>query len=178
MASKNLTASRYTSSPVDLEAPAYTTTTWGSNVLLELAPPSPLSEEPWIAQVPLHLRYLEPSASGEREVQVPYPVVFWACPTDGGADFSNNPFDRSKIGYDALFPAETVFWHVEPQPKEGSQLVNSVSVPVLKEGNEDLIRQGTFAVLGVGALWVLFVIFRTFRMSREADQVPADKKKQ
>lgn len=38
--SKNLTALRYSSSPVDLEAPAYATKPWGSGVLLELAPPN------------------------------------------------------------------------------------------------------------------------------------------
>ena len=177
LASKGLAASRYSSVPVDLEAPAYATTTWGSNVLLELASP-PNTSEAWTAEVPLHLRYLQSSSIGEQEVSVPYPVVFWACPADGDVDFTNNPFDRTHLGYDALFPKDTTFWHVEPEPVDGSRLVNTVNVPVLKTGNEDLIRQGTFAVLGAGALWILIVVIRTFRLTRQEGQSEASKKTQ
>lgn len=177
LASKGLAASRYSSLPVDLEAPAYATTTWGSNVLLELASP-PTTSEAWTAEVPLHLRYLQRSSTGEQEISIPYPVVFWACPTDGDVDFANNPFDRTHVGYDALFPKDTTFWHVEAEPVEGSRLVNMVNVPVLKTGNEDLIRQGTFAVLGAGALWILIVIIRTFRLTRQEGQSEMSKKTQ
>jgi hypothetical protein len=38
MASKGLKTVHYKTSPVDLEAPAYTTDLWGSSVLIELAP--------------------------------------------------------------------------------------------------------------------------------------------
>ncbi|RCI14002.1 hypothetical protein L249_7997 [Ophiocordyceps polyrhachis-furcata BCC 54312] len=41
LASKNLAALRHSTLPVDLEAPAYATQTWGSSILLELAPPPP-----------------------------------------------------------------------------------------------------------------------------------------
>ncbi|PNY23460.1 Uncharacterized protein TCAP_06602 [Tolypocladium capitatum] len=75
LASKNLTRSRYTSLPVDLEAPAYTTKTWGSSLLLELAPPMSEGSQAWTAEVPLHLRYLEPSAAGYVPIEVPYPVA-------------------------------------------------------------------------------------------------------
>ncbi|RSM17992.1 Protein PBN1 [Fusarium ambrosium] len=154
LASKNLTSLRYTTLPVDLEAPAYTTDTWGSSILLELAPPGPEKDEPWNAEVPLHLRYLEPSASGQVDIEVPYPAVFWAC--SSGAETLENPFDRLHVGYDKLFSRDTVFWHMAPQPESGSRLMNPVTVPVLKEEGADWITSGTTAAVALGFIWVLW----------------------
>jgi hypothetical protein len=160
MSSKNLTASRYTSLPVDLEAPAYTTETWGSSVLLEMAPPETQVQQAWTAEVPLHLRYLEPSATGERAIEVPYPAVFWACQTDQAVDLTNNPFDRQNLGYDALFdPSTTVFWHAEPSPADGGdRLMNQISVPVLRGEAASWVGLGTAGVIAVGFAWVLWKI--------------------
>ncbi|EAQ91403.1 hypothetical protein CHGG_03338 [Chaetomium globosum CBS 148.51] len=78
LASKNLTALRHTTQPVDLEAPAYVMTQWGSSVLLELSPP-PAQERrkggggEWTASIPLHLRYLAPAPGGYSTIAVPYP---------------------------------------------------------------------------------------------------------
>lgn len=153
LASKNLTTSQYTTLPVDLESPAYTTETWGSSVLVGLAPPSPGQGQAWSAEVPLHLRYLEPSAGGEVEVEVPYPAVFWACST--GWRNLENPFDRLHLGYDALFPRDTAFWHVSPRPESGERLMNSITVPVLKEDGAAWIRLGTSIAIALGFGWVL-----------------------
>ncbi|KPM36250.1 Protein PBN1 [Neonectria ditissima] len=154
LASKNLTAARYTSLPVDLEAPAYTTESWGSRVLVELAPPSLEQDEPWTAEIPLHLRYLEPSSTGEVEIEVPYPAVFWACAS--GVDDLSNPFDRVHLGYDELFERQTIFWHVTPQPAIGKRLVSPITVPVLNEQGADWIGVGTAAVVSLGFAWVLW----------------------
>ena len=160
MASKNLTASRYTTLPVDLEAPAYTTATWGSSVLLEMAAPPSKAQQDWTAEVPLHLRYLEPSSTGERTIEVPYPAVFWACQAHQTVDFTNNPFDRQKLGYDALFdPSTTVFWHVRPSPADGGdRLMNRISVPVLRDEAASWVGLGTAGVIAVGFAWVLWKI--------------------
>lgn len=165
LASKNLTASRYTSLPVDLEAPAYTTKTWGSSVLLELAPPGSEVAQAWTAEVPLHLRYLEPSATGYVPVEIPYPAVFWACESGSDADFSTNPFDRRHLGYDGLFSPQTTFWHVNPQPESGRRIMSSVSVPVLKEGGAAWIGLGTAAVVGLGFAWVLWKLLSAYTAS-------------
>lgn len=154
LASKNLSASRYTSLPVDLEAPAYTTEVWGSSVLLELAPPTSDEKEPWTAEVPLHLRYLKPSESGEVQVEVPYPALFWAC--SSGAELHKNPFDRISLGYDGLFGPETVFWHITPRAASGNRLTNPVTVPVLKEEGAAWIGFGTSLVVALGFAWVLW----------------------
>lgn len=153
LASKNLSSSAYTSLPVDLEAPAYTTKAWGSSVLLELAKPE--EGQDWTAEVPLHLRYLEPSTTGLRTEEVPYPAVFWACKTREDVDFGGSPFDRAHVGYDSLFGSNTVFWHVNPKSDSG-RLTASVDVPVLKTGYEDYIGMGTSAAIALGFAWVLW----------------------
>lgn len=156
LASKNLTASRYTSLPVDLEAPAYATKTWGSSVLLQLAPPASAEAQAWTIQVPLHLRYLEPSVSGYASIEVPYPAVFWACESGRDVDFSTNPFDRIHLGYDGLFGPATTFWHVSPKPEAGNRIMNPVSVPVLKEEAAAWVELGTTSAMGLGFAWILW----------------------
>ncbi|KIE00304.1 protein pbn1, partial [Metarhizium majus ARSEF 297] len=165
LASKNLTASRYTSLPVDLEAPVYTTKTWGSSVLLQLAPSSSNEPESWTAEVPLHLRYLEPSVSGKVDIEIPYPAVFWACGSGAHVDLSNNPFDRTRLGYDGLFSENTVFWHATPQPATGGRIMTPISVPVLKEDGAWLVGFGTAAAVALGFAWVLWKLAAVFAVS-------------
>lgn len=143
LASKNLSALRHTTQPVDLEAPAYALDLWGSAILLDLAPPRPAKRqgqddgeeeeeggggeqgeqepEEWTAEIPLHLRYQTPASGGYARLDVPYPAVFWACAPDDEHDpapagANHGPFDRVQLGYDSLFGPRTVFWHVEPRP--------------------------------------------------------------
>ncbi|GAB0136572.1 hypothetical protein EsDP_00004869 [Epichloe bromicola] len=172
LASKNLTASRYTSLPVDLEAPAYTTKTWGSSVLLELAAPSSDGPVAWTAEVPLHLRYLKPSQTGIVDIEIPCPAVFWACDSAASADFANNPFDRIHLGYDELFSGSTVFWHAKPEPASGNRLMLPISVPVLKDQAAAWVGLGTAAVVAVGFAWVLWTLVAVLSRSgyeRHAD---------
>jgi hypothetical protein len=158
LASKNLTSLRHTTLPVDLEAPAYTTAVWGSSILLELNPRG----NSWTAEVPLHLRYLQPSITGHVDIEIPYPALFWACNSDADASFDTNPFDRKNIGYDTLFDDKTVFWHIAPKPSDPAQqrLVNEIKVPVLKEDAASWVEVGTGAAVSLGFAWVLWVLFR------------------
>lgn len=180
LASKNLTASRYTSLPVDLEAPVYTTKTWGSSILLELAPPKSKMPETWTAEVPLHLRYLQPSESGRVDIEIPYPAVFWACESGANAEFSNNPFDRTQLGYDGLFGANTVFWHAKPQPVAGDRIMTPISVPVLKEHGVSWVGFGTAGAVALGCAWVLWKLAAVLVVSgygSKADAVQKESKK-
>ncbi|KAJ0366733.1 hypothetical protein COL154_003613 [Colletotrichum chrysophilum] len=163
--SKNLTALRYSSSPVDLEAPAYATKPWGSGVLLELAPPTAQEQDTeWTAEIPLHLRYLKPADGGYTDLEVPHPAVFWACSSEEGTKFPSSPFERVNLGYDALFGPRTVFWHVEPVGAAegggggggGSRLTSSVRVPVLEAGQAGWVRMGTAGAVMLGFAWVLW----------------------
>ncbi|KAK2030938.1 PIG-X-domain-containing protein [Colletotrichum zoysiae] len=184
--SKNLTALRYSTSPVDLEAPAYATRPWGSGVLLELRPPATEKDEEWTAEVPLHLRYLEPGAGGYMDVEVPYPAVFWACSSEEGTKFPSSPFERVNLGYDALFGPRTVFWHVDPRPVAGSvaggdgRLLSTVRVPVLEAGQAEWVRLGTAVAVTVGFAWVMWRLMATYSKSgyRKGGEGVDEKKKQ
>jgi hypothetical protein len=173
LASKNLTALRYISQPVDLEAPDYALKPWGSAALLELAPPPPstTSEDEeaggWTAEVPLHLRYLSPAPGGYRTAQVPHPAVFWACTTEEGTKFPASPFERVNLGYDGLFGPRTVFWHVDPVPTPGAaagagKLLSEVRVPVLDVDRSAWVSAGTAAVVLLGFGWVAWKLLAVY----------------
>ncbi|RDL39308.1 Uncharacterized protein BP5553_03648 [Venustampulla echinocandica] len=168
--SKNLSALRYITSPVDLEAPAYAMSVWGSSLLLELSPPTQKSTSgiPWTAQIPLHLRYLLPNTnhSGLAALDVPYPVLFWACTADEGTKFSGNPFDRENLGYDGHFGKRTMFYHVAPSAGgtgNGGSLINTLDVPVLDLGKSSWVETGTAAAVLLGFLWVVWCLVKVLR---------------
>ncbi|KAM0284407.1 hypothetical protein ACHAQH_001983 [Verticillium albo-atrum] len=176
LASKNLTTLRHSTSPVDLEAPAYATKVWGSNVLLELAPPA--NAKTWTAEVPLHLRYLAPNTEGYADISVPYPAVFWACGAGEGVEFPSTPFERANLGYDALFGSKTVFWHVEPKARVGDRLLSDVRVPVLDVDDAPWVRAGTAGAVVLGFGWVLWVLARAFLKTGYSRQAASTKKTQ
>lgn len=179
LASKNLAKLHYITSPVDLEAPAYTLDAWGSSVLLELAAPSSKSSSTnangdWTSQIPLHLRYLPPShnTSGLTPLSLPYPIVFWACTADEGSKFPINPFDRVNLGYDGLFGPRTLFYHLSPSPPalagdgnaDGS-LVNTLNVPVLDLDRSRFVEVGTAIGVLVGFSWVCWCLLGVWKGS-------------
>lgn len=155
--SHNLIALRAFSGELDLEAPNWVIQRWGSNWLIELATPPEDSTNTanWTITIPLHLRYLPPSESGYRSTHVPWPVVFWACtPTKMGV----NPFDRTQLGWDSLFPPSTMFYHLHPSSE---RLVEDIDVPVLRLNGDGMfqarsIEMGTVVVVALGFLWVVW----------------------
>jgi hypothetical protein len=194
LASKNLSALRHITSPVDLEAPEYAMSLWGSSVLLELAPPSTQTsstseDPPWTAEIPLHLRYLPPTVSGYSQVEIPWPVLFWACTAEEGTKFTINPFDRINLGYDGLFGPRTMFYHLSPKhPNKGQGSANGnwtegysvIDVPVMKQGYAGLVEIGTAAVISLGfgwVMWKLWLVWKTEGYGRHGN-VKDEKKKQ
>ncbi|KAH8895014.1 PIG-X-domain-containing protein [Thozetella sp. PMI_491] len=175
LASKNLTALRYTSQPVDLEAPDYVMKLWGSALLIELAAPTSEERQAWTVEIPLHLRYLSPLQGGYRSIDVPYPTVFWACVAEEGTKFPTNPFDRANLGYDGLFGPRTVFWHVEPRPAQGERLTSAIRVPVLDLGGSKWINVGTSAAILLGFALVLWKLFSVYLRSGHGPQTGAAK---
>ncbi|KAK3302524.1 PIG-X [Chaetomium strumarium] len=183
LTSKNLTALRYITQPVDLEAPEYVMQQWGSAVLVELSPPpSPRgsSMQQWTAEIPLHLRYLTPAQGGYSTIDVPYPVVFWACEADEGTEFPPNPFEKANLGYDGLFNAGTVFWHVKPQPADSSSrlLVSSVRVPVLDLGKASWVNTGTAVAVMLGFVWVVWKLVAVYLRGGHEARAESEKKSQ
>ena len=184
LASKNLSRLLYISDEIDLEAPVYAVESWGSNMLLELATPalaSPISvsgEEAWTAQIPLHLRYLPPSynTSGLSTVEIPEPVVFWTCPSsDPEFNFGDNPFDRRFLGYDALFPEDTMFYHLDPGVdrktaefvgrEDLGRLVKEIRMPVLDLDQAWFVEWGTAGMVLIGFAWVVWCLSRVWMES-------------
>ncbi|EAA63925.1 hypothetical protein AN2240.2 [Aspergillus nidulans FGSC A4] len=172
--SHNLASLRAVAGETDLEAPDWSISRWGSNWLLELASPSESDEvaEEWNITIPLHLRYLPPSESGYQPASVPWPVVFWACSAEDGTKMGVNPFDRINLGWEGLFGPRTMFYQLHPSPSpEGGNLVEELEVPVLtlKENsgifNSQVIELGTFAVISIGFLWVLWKLGLVARSS-------------
>ncbi|KAK4238565.1 PIG-X [Achaetomium macrosporum] len=183
LASKNLTALRYITQPVDLEAPEYVMQQWGSAVLVELSPPQSFrgsSTQQWTAEIPLHLRYLTPTQGGYSTIDVPYPAVFWACEAAEGTEFPPNPFETANLGYDGLFDARTVFWHVEPHPADGGSqlLVNSVRVPVLDMDKAGWVNAGTAVAVMLGFLWAVWKLVAVYLREGYGARVESEKKTQ
>ena len=163
LASRNLRSVRSLAGETDLEAPDWVVQKWGSSMLLELAPPKShgTSGRAWHADIPLHMRYLQPAVGGQRSVEVPWPVTFWACPAEEGTKMSTNPFDRVHLGYEGLFGPRTMFYHLVPQPGLGTQrLVERLSVPVLEVEQVGRIEIGTVAIVAMGTLWLVAKLFR------------------
>ena len=181
LASKNLSSLRFASQPVDLEMPEYKTPTWGSTVLLELAPPESSTDgasSPWTAEIPLHLRYMTPTEGGYAEARAPYPAVFWACEAGGKADFSGNPWDRTSLGYDTLFGPTTGFWHVEPRREDETDLMIRTKVPVLDTEKSGWVEVGTALAILAGFVWVLVSLLSAAGAKRGSGEKGARTKKE
>ncbi|KAF1933685.1 PIG-X-domain-containing protein [Didymella exigua CBS 183.55] len=170
LSSQNLLALRSLSGATDLEAPDWVIPQWGSAALFELALPPSTSTSSSVAEknsavhadhnisIPLHLRYLPASPSTHASVDVPWPVVFWACRADEGSKHAQNPFDRRHLGYEALFGPKTRFMHVQPDSQAG-RLVETIEVPVLDTRRVGVVEAGTVGIVVVaflGLCWVLF----------------------
>ncbi|KAL9610320.1 MAG: hypothetical protein Q9167_004951 [Letrouitia subvulpina] len=163
--SVNLHSIRALSGETDLEAPDWSVSKWGSTVLLELAPPKHDSnrEGVWHATLPLHFRYLSPTAEAVNQVEIPWPTVFWACPAGEGAEMSVNPFDRANLGYDGLFGPRTIFYHLQPKLSGNDSLVERLEVPVLELSSLERIENETMTVVLVGVLWIIWKLIKIFR---------------
>ncbi|KAI4107591.1 MAG: hypothetical protein L6R37_001551 [Teloschistes peruensis] len=186
LASKNLRALRNVSGETDLEAPDWVVQKWGSTLLLELAPPPTLDstkakkkDKAWHADVPLHLRYLLPTSGGIANVQVPWPVVFWACPAREETKLDGNPFDRVDLGYDSFFDQQVVFHHLQPRPVDpGASMVEGLQVPVMDLEKTLWVESGTVGVMVLGAVWIIWKLLNIILgdCMSGAEEVQAKKK--
>ncbi|KAL8667585.1 MAG: hypothetical protein Q9202_000440 [Teloschistes flavicans] len=189
LTSKNLRALRNISGGTDLEAPDWVVQKWGSTLLVELAAPPAPSSDPskakkkdmaWHADIPLHLRYLLPALGGIANVDVPWPVVFWACPARMETNLDGNPFDRIDLGYDSLFDRQTVFHHLQPRPVgSAASLVELLQVPVMDLEGTRWVESGTVGVMMLGAVWIIWKLLKIIQGDwRSGVKVVQGKKKQ
>ncbi len=173
LSSHNLKALHALAGATDLEAPDYLIPQWGSAALFEVAhPASSSTPSPFSFTIPLHLRYLQPTNStptGHQQVEVPDPVLFWACPASEYGKFPSSPFDRVNLGYEGLFGPKTLFYHFSPSASTSSppnlagverKLVQQLSVPVLSLRSAWYVEWGTVAAVLCGALLVGWPLVR------------------
>lgn len=83
-----------------------------------------------------------------------------------------NPFDRTGLGYDALFDDGTMFHHVEPVATtaiSGKQTINEerlaldVQVPVLDLEKAWYVESVTGLIVALGVMWMLWKSFGPLR---------------
>ncbi|KIW71059.1 hypothetical protein PV04_03274 [Phialophora macrospora] len=171
----------------DLEAPDYVVKKWGSTMLVSIQTPNDtlggakFNQEGWDVTIPLHLRYLKPNTNGTSEVDMPWPVVFWACTADDGTKFPVNPFDRTQLGFDGLFGPRTMFYHLDPAPNAASsgRLVERISIPVLnlEATSSWSIEVLTVVTIALGFLWVLLKLASAFWPRSAGDKQASGLKK-
>lgn len=161
--SHNIHSTHSISGETDLEAPDYLIKQWGSSLLVELAVPSENKSSSivsggWDVTIPLHLRYLAPSRTGQSSVDVPWPIVYWACTAEEGTRFPVNPFDRVNLGFDGLYGPRTMFYHLEPATNSGdARLVERLLVPVYDNTklSASTIELVTMVVIATGFFWLV-----------------------
>lgn len=90
---------------------------------------------------------------GQHNVSIPWPNVFWACPTDEGTKMNTNPFDRVNLGYDGLFGPRTMFYHLQSS-SHGRPLIEELGTPVMDMAGVDWVDSGTLGVVLLGFIWV------------------------
>lgn len=185
LASQNLISLRSLSGEEDLEAPDWVIDRWGSAALLELAHPlaSTADGSNLTITIPTHLRYLAAApneteySSGQTLLEVPWPSVFWACEAEEGLKMSNNPFDRTNLGFDGLFGPKTMFYHIPPA-SDVDALVSELRVPVLVPQNAEYVRFGTATAVVMGFAWVCWKILSGVRSGSQNYGVKGEKKAQ
>ncbi|KAA8904545.1 PIG-X [Sphaerosporella brunnea] len=162
--SLNLKRLRNVSGETDLEAPVWGVTRWGSSILVEL------DEAGSTFELPLHLRYLEPrNGTDQAQVSFASPSVFWACKSEEWSMMSNNPFDRSHLGWEHLFPEQTMYYHLSPAT--GEEAWKTVDVPVLDLRYAGIVKVGTVVVVLGGFFWVCWKVFSSFAAANKEEEV-------
>lgn len=78
---------------------------------------------------------------------------------------SVNPFDRVNLGYDGLFGARTMFYHLQPAAAGNGTggLVETLRVPVLDARRTGSVEAGTVGLVLVGFLWVCWKLVEVLR---------------
>ena len=173
LASQNLVALHSLSGEQDLEAPEWVTQRWGSAALFELGIPSSQqsssSDKEWKVTIPTHLRYLDDQkhdvgAPDKRTIDIPWPILFWACEAEEGLKMSTNPFDRVNLGYDGLFGPKTMFYHV-PAASSVVHTVSQITVPILSSETRQWIQVGTFLAVIAGFAFICLQLVRSTGLS-------------
>ena len=184
VASQNLVALHSLSGEQDLEAPEWVTQRWGSAALFELAVPSSQqssgSGKEWKVTIPTHLRYLDDQkhdlgAPDKRTIDIPWPILFWACEAEEGLKMATNPFDRVNLGYDGLFGPKTMFYHI-PAASGVVHTVSRITVPILSSESGQWIQVGTLVAVVAGFAFICLQLVRSTGLRSQTPELKQRKK--
>lgn len=157
----------------DLEAPIWAVDGYGSEALVQIYAKNRPADEPagkFQFELPTHSRYEVPQVNSTSVGQVqPWPVVFWACqPTVD--EIKENPAPASvetvNLGYEAIFPANTVFHYLEPTVEAGQRLRSEFDIPVAPFSSYETVQLVTVVAIFGSFLYLIYEIFRSVTKSQ------------
>ena len=166
----------------DLEAPIWAVDGYGSEALLQIYTKNrPAGETPGTFQfeLPTHSRYEVPQVNSTIVAEIqPWPVVFWACqPTV--EEKQNNPspasVETSNLGYEALFPKNTVFHYLQPSVSAGQRLQSQFDIPVAPFSSYETVQLVTVVAIFGSFFYLIYEIFRS--VSQKTKEVGGKKSK-
>lgn len=154
--SLNIKRIRDVAGETDLEAPIWASELWGSSVVVEIDYNGRIENDRLEVGLPLHLRYLEPQDNTTKSaIQFANPSLFWACPSQEWRAMADSPFDRVRLGWEHIFPEQTMYYHLSPSESAWKL----VDVPVLSLQYAGTIKGGTLGFILGGLFWVLWKMF-------------------
>lgn len=172
----------------DLEKPVGVVPGWGSLVMVKVQPEESVKTSRWIesenattsektatytstVDIPMHMRYQPPVAkensATHAQVAVPWPIVAWTCPRSipdeamGKRLFQISPLPLSLLFRKSASEAdqETVeFRFLLPDPIPKVYPEASVSVPVGRLEDLEVVRTTTFVLAAMGTLSVVWAL--------------------
>ncbi|KAG0200417.1 protease B nonderepressible form [Mortierella sp. GBA30] len=194
----------------DLEKPVGVVSGWGSLVMVKVQPEEDYAKTSrWIpanktetmnaksnkdasltspfsstVDIPMHMRYQPPVSAEDpathADVAIPWPIVAWACPSDGMNEEEIASAEAKKLFYITPLPLELLFsegnnakdntngqdkWTInfrfllpDPVPRQFPEA--HVSVPVGRLEDLGLVRIATFIMAGAGALAVTSALIK------------------
>ncbi|ANB11588.1 Pbn1p [Sugiyamaella lignohabitans] len=152
----------------DLEAPVWSVDGWGSELLVEIYHNSDIQSSDFTFELPLHSRYEFPQMNSTSVTQnLPWPIVFWVCP-----DFQQEQRHIGEIkglGYESLFPDNTLYYHLTPSPEDGDVLSTSFNIPVAPFNQYDRIQWLSVTVLLTATIYILYKIVSNIGRKTKAD---------
>lgn len=155
----------------DLEEPKWAVPGWGSEALIQLYTKGvKASDDTLIFELPTHSRYESPrlNSTSVKESQ-PWPVVFWACkpPIENEDILENNipsAVETRNLGYESIFPNDTIFYYFNPVIPEGRDtqtLESTFEIPVAPFEAYGKVQIFSIIVIFGGFFYLLYLIFRS-----------------
>lgn len=158
----------------DLEAPIWAVDGYGSEALVQIYTRNrPAGETPGTFQfeLPTHSRYEVPQMNSTivGEIQ-PWPVVFWACqPTleEKEEHPASAAVETINLGYEAIFPENTVFHYLTPSVAPGQRLQSEFDIPVAPLASYETVQLITVVVIFGSFFYLIYEIFQRLSQPEE-----------